>query len=295
MKSIRRFFLVIIGLVIVVAGSVPGRAQADRRQPDGLASSFAPLAAWQNSVLTGDAAVLRMLYSIDPPAEIKSPAGKNNADADVDFWIGLKARTIKLDVAETSSPQEGVRVILFQAEVSSAAQPKQTTVYLKVGQVWQKRGDNWRLATVERSDVLHLKQVFKKDKDIYPASADASAEIKEAEAKAAREHKRVLLVFGANWCYDCHVLDLAFHRTEFAPVMATFEVVHVDIGPDGKKNADLAKRFEIPLDKGIPALAVLESDGKLLVSQKNGEFENARASTPEALLEFLSKWKAKGL
>jgi len=71
--------------------------------------------------------------------------------------------------------------------------------------------------------------------------------------------------------------------------------VHVDIGPDGKKNANLAKQFQVPLDKGVPALAVLESDGKLIVSQKNGEFENARASTPEALLEFLNKWKPKQL
>jgi thiol:disulfide interchange protein len=120
---------------------------------------------------------------------------------------------------------------------------------------------------------------------------DARAEIKEAEEKAAKEHQRILLVFGANWCYDCHVLDLAFHRPDFVPVMAGYEVVHVDIGPDGKKNADVAKEFQVPLDKGIPALAVLEGDGKLVVSQKNGEFEDARSLTPEALLEFLNKWK----
>jgi len=49
----------------------------------------------------------------------------------------------------------------------------------------------------------------------------------------------------------------------------------------------------VPLDKGIPALAVAESDGKLVVSQKNGEFEDARSLTPEALLEFLNEWKAQ--
>jgi thioredoxin 1 len=294
-KSDSRFYLAVVGLAMAIAASGPCRAQADGSQPDGSAPNFAPLEAWKNSLLTVDTVGLKMLYSINPPAEIKSPAGKNNADADVEFWMGLKPRSIKLDIAETSSPQEGVLVILFQAEVSSAAQPKQPTVYVKVGQVWRKQEGNWRLATVERSDALHLKQVFKKDKDIYPASADARAEIKEGEAKAASEHKRVLLVFGANWCYDCHVLDLAFHRPEFATVMASYEVVHVDIGPDGKKNADLAKQFQVPLDKGVPALAVLESDGKLVISQKNGEFENARAMTPEALLEFLNKWKPKGL
>ncbi len=75
--------------------------------------------------------------------------------------------------------------------------------------------------------------------------------------------------------------------------MANYEVVHVDLGIDGKKNADLVKQFEVPLDKGIPALAVAESDGTLVVSQKNGEFEDARGLTPEVLLEFLNKWKPK--
>jgi len=72
--------------------------------------------------------------------------------------------------------------------------------------------------------------------------------------------------------------------------MAGYQVVHVDIGDDGKKNADLAKKFQVPLDKGVPALAVADSEGKVLVSQKNGEFENARAMTPQAVLEFLKKW-----
>jgi hypothetical protein len=53
----------------------------------------------------------------------------------------------------------------------------------------------------------------------------------------------------------------------------------------------VAKEFDTPLNKGIPALAVLESDGKVVVSQKNGEFEDARSLTPEALLEFLNEWK----
>jgi hypothetical protein len=87
------------------------------------------------------------------------------------------------------------------------------------------------------------------------------------------------------------VLDLAFHRADFAATMAGYDVVHIDIGTDGKKNADLAKQFQVPLEKGVPALAVIDSDGKLVVSQKNGEFENARAMTPQALLVFLNKWK----
>src|SRR5580698_4161553 len=76
-----------------------------------------------------------------------------------------------------------------------------------------------------------LSQTVKAENCIYNEKADAHAEIKEALEKASAEHKRVILVFGANWCYDCHVLDKAFHSSELAPVIAAnYEVVHVDIG-----------------------------------------------------------------
>jgi thioredoxin 1 len=170
--------------------------------------------------------------------------------------------------------------------------PNGQTVTVTDDQYWLKQGEQWRLVSVERTDSPQLKQPADMKKNIYPADADAHAEIKEAEEGAAREHKRLLLVFGANWCFDCHVLDLAFQRPELAPVVAAnYEIVHVDLGPDEHKNADLVKQYDVPLNKGIPALAVAESDGKLVVSQKNGEFEDARGLTPEVLLEFLNKWK----
>lgn len=134
-------------------------------------------------------------------------------------------------------------------------------------------------------------QAVKKEKDIYNESADARAEIKEALQKAAAQHKRVIVVFGANWCYDCHVLDKAFHSSDLAPILAAnYEVVHVDIGK-GEKNQDLMKQYEVPMKRGIPGLAVLDPDGKVVYSQKNGEFENARALAPEDFLAFLNKWK----
>ena len=131
-----------------------------------------------------------------------------------------------------------------------------------------------------------------KQKQIYNENVDAHAEIKEALEKARAEHKRVIVVFGANWCFDCHVLDEAFHRPELASIIvAHYEVVHVDIGK-GEKNQDLMNKYEVPLKRGIPALAVLDPNGKLVYSQKNGEFENARAMSQGDFLAFLNKWEA---
>ena len=130
-----------------------------------------------------------------------------------------------------------------------------------------------------------------KQKEIYNESADAHTEIKEALEKAATGHKRVIVVFGANWCFDCHALDTAFHRADVAPILAAnYEVVHVDIGK-GDKNQDLMRQYEVPMKRGIPGLAVLDPDGTLVYSQKNGEFENARALAPEDVLAFLNRWK----
>lgn len=253
------------------------------------ASSFQALQQWKNAVLSGEAGGLKMLFSTQPPAQVATAKGSSDVDTEANFWAGLKAQKIDLDINQFSSPQSGVQIVVFQAEVHKAGSAE---LYVTEAQAWQQQSGQWRLVMVKRTEPAHLKQPPDIKKDLYPANVDAHAEIKEAEEKAAKEHKRVLLVFGANWCFDCHVLDLAFHRPDFTPIVASYEVVHVDIGEDGKKNNDIAKQYDVPLGKGIPALAVLDPTGKLLVSQKNGEFENARAMTPDVIRAFLEKWKS---
>ncbi len=129
------------------------------------------------------------------------------------------------------------------------------------------------------------------EKDLYPTGADAKKEIEAALQNAARDHKRVLLVFGGNWCYDCHVLDRGLHEGTALKIMKeSFILVHVDIG-EADKNLDLVKRYSIPLEKGVPAVAVLGSDGKLLYSSGNGEFEAARLMMKKDLNAFLLRWR----
>jgi thioredoxin-related protein len=137
-----------------------------------------------------------------------------------------------------------------------------------------------------------MRPAFKPNPNLYKKEADARAEIKEAVTKAEKDHQRVILVFGGNWCYDCHVLDQAFHQADVAPLVEkNFQVVHVDIGDDGKKNNDVAAEYKVPLDKGVPALAILGPDGKLIFSQQGGEWQAARSMDPDDVVAFLNKWK----
>jgi len=257
-------------------------------------SAFAPLQQWKNAVLSGNPAALKALYSTSPPAKIGTPAGEISADSDISFWIGLRVRSMKLDILQSESPQTGLHQVVFQAEVHSGAPSGEHTVYITEGQLWQQQGNEWRLAASKRSDPTRLQQPTSTSKTIYAPGIDAHAEISHALALAAKQHKNVIIVFGANWCYDCHVLDLAFHRPDVETVLQkSYEVVHVDVG-EGDKNQDLMQQYQVPMKKGIPALAVLDSNGKLLYSQQGGEFEKARALAPEDVLAFLNKWKPSG-
>lgn len=127
---------------------------------------------------------------------------------------------------------------------------------------------------------------------IYPDVSRARADIESALKLAATTHKRVLVDFGGNWCGDCKVLDANFHKAENAALLeAGFVLVHVNVGDKGiDHNFDVAERYGIPLKKGVPALAVLEDDGRLLFSQKNGEFEDMRRMDPKSVNDFLRQW-----
>lgn len=128
-------------------------------------------------------------------------------------------------------------------------------------------------------------------REIYSETADAHVEVRDALAKAAREHKRVILDFGGNWCGDCKVLDIYFHQEPNASLLASnFVLVDVNIG-HYDKNLDLAQRYDVPLKKGVPALAVLDRRGHLLYSQRQGEFEAMRHMDPGSVTQFLDRWK----
>lgn len=134
-----------------------------------------------------------------------------------------------------------------------------------------------------------LQPPAQRNPQLYDTNANAEEEIREAKAAAAKQHKRILLVFGGNWCFDCHVLDNAFHQARIAPLVNdNFVVVHVDVG-EYTKNLELAQKYHIDLKKGVPSIAVLETNGGFLYS--TSEFEKTSVRSEEDVIAFLEKWK----
>jgi thioredoxin 1 len=127
--------------------------------------------------------------------------------------------------------------------------------------------------------------------DVYSDTANAKEEIRQAILKAASEHKRVILDFGGNWCGDCKVLNIYFHDPRNASLLAAnYVLVDVSVG-QYDRNLDLAKKYGIPLNKGVPALVVLDGSGRVVYAQQNGEFEAMRKLDSSTVTAFLQKWK----
>ena len=123
----------------------------------------------------------------------------------------------------------------------------------------------------------------------YDESADARAGIEQARVQAAAAGKRVLVVFGANWCGDCRVLDLSMKQGRLKELIeAKFLVVKVDVGRFDR-NVDLAQRYGVPLKKGIPTVAVLAADGAASFVTSGGELADARAMGEDALVAFFDR------
>jgi thioredoxin 1 len=129
------------------------------------------------------------------------------------------------------------------------------------------------------------------NREVYPDPSQAKADIAAALKVAAQTHKRVLLDFGGDWCGDCQVLNIYFHDERNGPILnAGFVLVHVNIG-HLDANLDIAQKFQVPVQRGVPLLAVLSENGTLLYAQKIGEGEAMSRTQSSAVTSFLVRWK----
>ena len=150
---------------------------------------------------------------------------------------------------------------------------------------------NTRLLTITAVLALAAGVATSATPDIYPAPSQSRKKLAAALKAAPVQHKRILLDFGGNWCGDCHVLDIYFHDSVNRPILeSNFILVDINVGRYDA-NLDLAKKYHIPLQKGVPALAVLSEDGKLLYSQRSGEFEAMSRMESSSVTRFLVQWR----
>ncbi|PUZ27111.1 Thioredoxin-like [Chitinophaga costaii] len=121
-----------------------------------------------------------------------------------------------------------------------------------------------------------------------PAATDV---LKNAEAKAAKAHKNVLIIFHASWCHWCHEMDSAIADAACKPFFErSFVLEHLTVSesPQNKNlenpGADvLLKQYTNGKESGIPFWVILDPKGNLLAdSRQPGTGENIGCPTTAA-------------
>lgn len=301
----RTAIVAIIGFLLLAAAT-PGKAQtatphttSTKTRSARASKTFAPLSQWKSAVLNGDASALQALYLPTPPSATLPDGQAANPAQEVAFWSqvhagGLTGFDPKVLLRQT--PQLGQMLLLMRVYLTMRTNGESHDLVLSLTQLWQEDAGTWKIAASRRSNpaprpAMRLPEPAVPDPDLYPDPNQAQKDLDAALAAAAKDHKNVLVVFGGNWCYDCHVLDATFHSAAIAPLVnANYHVVHINIG-SYDVNLDIAERLQTPLKKGVPVIAVLDSKGQVLTSQKNGEFESAGRIGPSDVTDFLKRWK----
>lgn len=271
---------------VIVFAAIAASAQANGEP------KFPAVTQWEKALRAGDMSALQKNYSASPKLNLTGPDKNPHSLADeISFWRTFHTghREFQL-IQRESGDNAGMHMVSLTLSFNMRTPQGSRPRYILEDQAWQQEGAAWKIIAAKHTGIVTMPQPTQLHVDIYPKNVDAKTEIRDAIARASREHKRIILVFGANWCYDCRVLDYVLHRPNFAGLVEPFIVIHVDVG-EYDKNMDLASRYKVPLDRGIPALAVLDSDGSLLYSQQQGEFNSARSMDPAALTAFLKQWK----
>ena len=112
-----------------------------------------------------------------------------------------------------------------------------------------------------------------------------------AQAKATRENKRILVIFGGDWCIWCKRLDTFFkeHDDLRKERDDLFVLLKVNMSPLNENWPFLSHYPKIP---GYPWIFVLNADGSLQQSFDTDTIEDGGNSYSEhAVKQFLARWK----
>lgn len=125
---------------------------------------------------------------------------------------------------------------------------------------------------------------------IYDETADGSQQIAAALRDAQKEDKRVLLIFGANWCVWCHRMNDLFSSDPAiaAKLKSGFVVREIDVNQ--RHNRAVDAKYGNPTRFGLPVILLLDGTGRALTTKNTAELEEGRGYDRARLLAFLAKW-----
>jgi hypothetical protein len=121
------------------------------------------------------------------------------------FWLGLHTKgltELSPKILERTEKDSGSVILVLRVEMTFNRDNKPRTL-VSAEQTWVKRRGTWHILVTQRSDAVTLYPIRLPQPDVpntslYSDPKDAHKELGVALAAARMDHKRVVVVFGAN-------------------------------------------------------------------------------------------------
>jgi uncharacterized protein YyaL (SSP411 family) len=130
-----------------------------------------------------------------------------------------------------------------------------------------------------------------KKPDIYDTKANPRDQIQAALTKARRDHTRVLVMYGGNWCGWCHKLHETFQKDAAIKRTLLYEYALVLIDSQHPDVAAITEKYGAKIN-GVPYLTVLDEDGKVICNQETGTLEEGDHHDVKKVEAFLAEHAA---
>lgn len=108
---------------------------------------------------------------------------------------------------------------------------------------------------------------------------------------ASKKGKQSIVIFGANWCPDCRILEATLQLPTVSKYLnKNFEILHVDLGKYDI-NMNLLEVLGIPRREGVPRIVIFGESGVALNLDSTDTMRTARDTKQQDIFNYFQKYK----
>ena len=105
-----------------------------------------------------------------------------------------------------------------------------------------------------------------------------------------KKGKQPLIIFGANWCPDCRILEGTLQLPTVKKFMQeNYSILHIDLG-EYDINMSLLEVLGIPKQEGVPRVVIFDHQGNPLNLETNDRWRTARDSKQQEIFNYFQKY-----
>lgn len=127
---------------------------------------------------------------------------------------------------------------------------------------------------------------------LYNPEEDAEYEISKTLKLAKNANRNVFIQIGGNWCGPClRFYNFMTSDKEMNDLLnSNFVVYHLNYSKENM-NEKLMQKYGYPQQMNFPVFLILDSEGKLLHTQKVAHLVKGNDYDRDKVINFLNNWK----